>query len=95
MRHNDQADVSSDAESSGSESESQASFAGSERDAEEASASDGTEESQFDTVEADFEFFDPAESDFHGLKALLQSYLDGEAYSCSELVDIIIQQVHS
>ena len=94
MRRNGPASAGSDAESNGSESDFPTSSGVSERGAEEASASDGTEESQFDTVEADFEFFDPAESDFHGLKALLQSYLDGEAYSCSELVDLIIQQVH-
>lgn len=54
------------------------------------SGSDGTGE-----VDVDFEFFDPQEVDFHGLKALLQTYLDGSTYSCSELVDTVITQVRS
>ena len=52
------------------------------------SGSDGT-----DQVDVDFEFFDPQEVDFHGLKALLQTYLDGSPYNCSELVDTVIKQV--
>ena len=46
-----------------------------------------------DQVDVNFEFFDPQEIDFHGLKALLQTYLDGNSYSCSELVDTVIKQV--
>lgn len=46
-----------------------------------------------DIVNIDFEFFDPAEIDFHGLKSLLRTYLDGEDFSCSELVHTIIKQV--
>lgn len=46
-----------------------------------------------DVVDVDFEFFDPSEIDFHGLKSLLRTYLNGEEFSCSELVDAIIQQV--
>lgn len=46
------------------------------------------------TVDVTLEFFDPKKADFLGLKALLQSYLDGRAYACSELVDVIIKQVH-
>ncbi|BDA42499.1 Protein bcp1 [Coccomyxa sp. Obi] len=45
-----------------------------------------------DIVNIDFEFFDPAEIDFHGLKSLLRTFLDGEDFSCSELVDTIIKQ---
>ncbi len=44
-------------------------------------------------VDVNFEFFDPKEIDFHGLKALLQTYLDGSPYNCSELVDTVIKQV--
>lgn len=54
------------------------------------SGSDGKGE-----VDVDFEFFDPQEVDFHGLKALLQTYLDGSTYSCSELVDTVITQVRA
>ncbi len=59
----------------------------------ESAADSDAEEADGETVTVDFEFFDPQEIDFHGLKALLQTYLDGEAYSCSELVGAIIQQV--
>ena len=46
-----------------------------------------------DIVNIDFDFFDPAEIDFHGLKSLLRTYLDGEEFGCSELVETIIKQV--
>ena len=46
----------------------------------------------FDSINVDFEFYDPQEKDFHGLKALLHTYLDGEQYNCSELVQAIIEQ---
>ena len=44
-------------------------------------------------IDVDFEFFDPQEIDFHGLRALLQTYLDGTVYNCSELVETVIKQV--
>ena len=47
----------------------------------------------FKEVQVNFQFFDPHEKDFHGLKALLHTYLDGQQYDCSGLVDTIIQQV--
>ncbi len=56
-------------------------------------ADSDTEPDADETVQVDFEFFDPQEGDFHGLKALLQTYLDGDAFSCSELVEAIILQV--
>ena len=61
----------------------------------ESAADSDAEVADGETVTVDFEFFDPQEIDYHGLKALLQTYLDGEAFSCSELVDAIIQQVSS
>ena len=54
-----------------------------------ASGSEGGE------VQVDFEFHDPRESDFLGLKALLHSYLDGQDFSCSELVDAVIRQARA
>ncbi|GAB4823115.1 hypothetical protein N2152v2_010161 [Parachlorella kessleri] len=42
----------------------------------------------FDSINVDFEFYDPQEKDFHGLKALLHTYLDGEQYNCSELAAV-------
>jgi protein BCP1 len=50
-------------------------------------SSDDEDGAAFDSVDVDFEFFDPQEGDFHGLRALLQSYLDGAQYNCSELVE--------
>ena len=43
-------------------------------------------------VETLFEFFDPCEGDFLGMKGLLGNYLDGEPYDCSALVDHVIAQ---
>lgn len=43
-------------------------------------------------INVEFEFFDPKEKDFHGLKTLLHSYLDGQQYDCSGLVEAIIKQ---
>lgn len=58
---------------------------------EDGSSDSGSNDKQ--EVDVDFEFFDPREIDFHGLKALLQTYLDGTAFNCSELVDTVIKQV--
>lgn len=56
------------------------------------SSSDSGSDNQQE-VDVNFEFFDPQDIDFHGLKALLQTYLDGSPYNCSELVNTIIKQV--
>ena len=56
-------------------------------------SSSGSESEDNEEVDVNFEFFDPQEVDFHGLKALLQTYLDGSPYNCSELVDTVIKQV--
>ena len=45
-------------------------------------------------VNVDLEFFDPSEIDFHGLKMLLRSLLDGDDFpGCTDLVEAIIRQV--
>jgi protein BCP1 len=54
---------------------------------------DGGSSGELDEVNVNFEFFDPLEGDFHGLKALLGAYLDGEVYDISGLADAIIAQV--
>ena len=46
----------------------------------------------FEQIDVDFEFYCPQEKDFHGLRTLLQNYLDGKEWACSELADAIIQQ---
>ncbi len=73
---------------SNSDSSNSSGTSGSE-DSSSGSESEGNEE-----VDVNFEFFDPQEVDFHGLKALLQTYLDGSPYNCSELVDTVIKQVY-
>ncbi|KAI3817287.1 hypothetical protein L1987_11076 [Smallanthus sonchifolius] len=43
-------------------------------------------------VQADFAFFDPKPDDFHGVKVLLQTYLDNKEWHLSSFVDLILQQ---
>ena len=56
---------------------------------------DEDDKDAFKEVNVDFEFFDPKEIDFHGLKALLGTYIDGGSLDTSELADTIIAQVCS
>lgn len=44
------------------------------------------------TIQADFEFFDPKPDDFHGVKVLLQTYLDNKQWDLSGFVDLILGQ---
>jgi len=44
-------------------------------------------------VVIDFEFFQPKEIDYHGLKALLFTFLDGQQYDAAGLVNAILKQV--
>ncbi|KAL2233302.1 UNVERIFIED_CONTAM: Protein BCCIP [Sesamum indicum] len=43
-------------------------------------------------VQADFVFFDPKPGDFHGVKVLLQTYLDNKLWDLSSFVDLILGQ---
>ena len=43
-------------------------------------------------VQADFAFFDPKSNDFHGVKTLLQTYLDNKQWDLSGFVDLILGQ---
>ncbi|TPX58566.1 hypothetical protein SpCBS45565_g07966 [Spizellomyces sp. 'palustris'] len=54
----------------------------------------GEEDLDQDTVDVDFEFFDPKPIDFHGLKSLLRQTFsnDAELINISSLADIIISQ---
>lgn len=67
-----------------------------ERVDKEADASSSSDESdtQDNIVDVEFEFFDPAEIDFHGIKNLLRQLLDVDAtlFDISALTDLIIQQ---
>ncbi|KAK6931607.1 BCP1 family [Dillenia turbinata] len=42
--------------------------------------------------QADFAFFDPKSDDFHGVKILLQTYLDNREWDLSGFVDLILGQ---
>ncbi|KAL5553209.1 hypothetical protein UlMin_040610 [Ulmus minor] len=51
-----------------------------------------SDEEEFDEVQADFAFFDPKPDDFHGVKTLLQFYLDDKIWDLSGFVDLILGQ---
>lgn len=44
-------------------------------------------------INVDFEFFDPTEGDYHGIKVLLNGLLDGQPFATAPLADFILQQV--
>ncbi|XP_043721280.1 protein BCCIP homolog [Telopea speciosissima] len=50
------------------------------------------EEEHNEIVQADFAFFDPKPDDFHGVKILLQTYLDNKQWDLSGFVDLILAQ---
>ncbi|XVF84521.1 hypothetical protein PTKIN_Ptkin17bG0043600 [Pterospermum kingtungense] len=51
--------------------------------------SESSEDETFDGVfQADFAFFDPKPDDFHGVKTLLQAYLDNKQWDLSGFVDL-------
>lgn len=52
----------------------------------------GTSEKE---VVVNFGFASPQEIDYHGMRALLATYHDGETFDVSGLVDTILQQVHA
>ncbi|KAL3635965.1 hypothetical protein CASFOL_020512 [Castilleja foliolosa] len=54
-------------------------------------SSDSGDESEGD-VQADFVFFDPKASDFHGVKVLLKTYLDNKLWDLSGFVDLVLGQ---
>ncbi|GFR40420.1 hypothetical protein Agub_g994, partial [Astrephomene gubernaculifera] len=84
----DEGEDSDDDDESGSGSDDSAPEASSS----EAESEDDEEGEAYKEVNVQFEFFDPQERDFLGLKALLTTYLDGLQYDCSGLVDAIIKQ---
>ena len=73
------------------ESEEEESETETEEDSEDEEDLDGSDDDE-EEIMVDFEFQDPKETDFHGLKALLKNYLDGAEFSSSELCDFIIKQ---
>ncbi|EFJ11088.1 hypothetical protein SELMODRAFT_426584 [Selaginella moellendorffii] len=66
-----------------------------EDDDHDASHSSDDEESESDensTVNVDFEFFDPKPEDYHGVKLLLQNYLDDCEWDIAGFVNLILGQ---
>ena len=54
-------------------------------------SSDSDDDEEFDGVfQADFVFFDPKPSDFHGVKMLLKSYLEDRVWDITGFVDLIL-----
>uniref|UniRef100_A0A0D9W1J2 Protein BCCIP homolog n=1 Tax=Leersia perrieri TaxID=77586 RepID=A0A0D9W1J2_9ORYZ len=47
---------------------------------------------EFDTVQADFAFYDPKPGDFHGVRLLLKTYLDSKPWDLTGFVDLILEQ---
>lgn len=43
-------------------------------------------------MQADFAFFDPKPSDFHGVRLLLKTYLDSKPWDLTGFVDLILEQ---
>lgn len=90
-----------DDEAAGGEGESGTSSDSSSGDSDEypdvSDAGEDEDEDDDDTkqeeIVIDFEFFPPKEIDFHGLKALLFTYLDGRQYDAAGLVTAILKQV--
>ena len=54
---------------------------------------DDEEGEKQEEIVINFEFFPPKEIDFHGLRSLLTTYLDGQQYDVSGLVNSILKQV--
>lgn len=50
------------------------------------------DEASQEVIQADFAFFDPKPDDFHGVKILLQTYLDDKHWDLSGFVDLILAQ---
>ncbi|EER90494.1 hypothetical protein BDA96_01G007900 [Sorghum bicolor] len=67
---------------------------GSEEESFSTSGSDDGEDSseELETVQADFAFFDPKPSDFHGVRLLLKTYLDSKPWDLTGFVDLILAQ---
>ena len=79
-------DTSSDSSSGDSDEYPDVSDAGEDED-------EDDEDTKQEEIVIDFEFFPPKEIDFHGLKALLFTYLDGRQYDAAGLVTAILKQV--
>ena len=80
----------------GDDDSSSAASSGSEDDVEEGEGDDEEDDEDDEEggeVDVTFNFFDPTEIDYKGLRALLVTYLDGKAFRVEELVSTVIRQV--
>ncbi|KAL6909360.1 hypothetical protein ACP4OV_001641 [Aristida adscensionis] len=75
-----------DLDRSSSESEEESFSNGDSSDEEEQSSE------ELETIQADFAFFDPKPSDFHGVRLLLKSYLESKPWDLAGFVDLILAQ---
>ncbi|KAJ3217247.1 Mss4p nuclear export [Dinochytrium kinnereticum] len=66
------------------------------QDEEERDEKEASEKEEDEIIDVDFDFFDPREIDFHGLKSLLrQTFLyDADRFDLSGMADAIISQPH-
>lgn len=55
------------------------------------SSEDDEDGEAFDSIDVDFEFFDPDEGDFHGIKTLLVNYLDGREFNSTDLTERVME----
>ena len=80
-------------EGSGTSSDSSSGDSDEYPDVSEAGEDEDDDDTKQEEIVIDFEFFPPKEIDFHGLKALLFTYLDGRQYDAAGLVTAILKQV--
>lgn len=91
----EQADDSASVSVDGSDSSDDSGSLSFHSDSDDVSGDESDKTSQSDdqnVVYADFEFFDPKQDDFHGLKSLLTTYCDGKEWDLNGFIDIILAQ---
>ncbi|KAM3318570.1 hypothetical protein ACQJBY_035997 [Aegilops geniculata] len=65
---------------------------GSDSSLECSSSDDDGASQEMETVQADFAFFDPKPTDFHGVRLLLKTYLDSKPWDLTGFVDLVLEQ---
>ncbi|KAL6765955.1 p21-C-terminal region-binding protein-domain-containing protein [Haematococcus lacustris] len=95
VQDDDKDDDSEQTSDSGEDTSSDASgssFPSEDEEEDSGSAADSDEDHDVSEIRVEFQFFGPEEKDFLGLKTLLSSYLNGEQYDSTGLVDAIISE---
>ncbi|KAJ9509727.1 hypothetical protein QJQ45_011272 [Haematococcus lacustris] len=88
----DDSEQTSDSGEDTSSGASGSSFPSEDEEEDSGSAADSDEDQDVSEIRVEFQFFGPEEKDFLGLKTLLSSYLNGEQYDSTGLVDAIISE---